>query len=56
MHLVEAEVLLVVAYQRKHDVHLIVIIGITRGLHNLRNETVQAEVIYERLSQFVSSP
>ena len=56
MHLVEAEILFVVAYQRKHDVHFIVIIAITRGLHNLRNETVQPEIINERLSQLIFSP
>ena len=56
MHLIKTKIPLVVAYQRKHDVHFIIIIAVARRFHNLRNETVQAEVINERLSQFVICP
>ena len=56
MHPVEAEILLVMANQGKHDVHFVVIVGITWGFHNLRYETVQSEVVHERLPQFVVGP
>ena len=56
MHLVETKILLVMANQRKHDVHFIIIITVARRFHNLRDETVQAEIIHERLTQFIVSP
>ena len=56
MHLVETKILFVTANQRKHDVHFIVIITVARRFHNLRDETVQAEIIHERLTQFIVSP
>ena len=56
MHLVKAKILFVTTNQRKHDIHFIVIITVARRFHNLRDETVQAEIIHERLTQFIVSP
>nr|DAW01828.1 MAG TPA: hypothetical protein [Bacteriophage sp.] len=56
MNLIKTKILLVVTNQRQHDIHFIVIIRITGSFHNLRDETVQAEVVHERLTQFVVSP
>ena len=44
------------ANQGKHDVHFVVIIGVSRGFHDLRNEPVQSEIVHERLPQFVIGP